>query len=135
MTEEESDFKELEEKYTKVDIKPWKFMKIIDVRTPVYLWCNINVFYDSDKSEFHITNEINFLPKIMFFFIIPFVLLISLFKKDMDPKVELKDFWNLIFHKGSLSHYHVDSRDLVNERNVHKELMKIISKDHPELVI
>ncbi|UOK16771.1 hypothetical protein [Vibrio phage phiKT1024] len=135
MTEEESDFKELEENYTKVDIKPWHFLKIIGVRTPVYLWCNMNIFYDADKGVFHITNEVNFIIKILLFFIIPFVLLVSLAKKDMDPKVELSDFGNLIFHKGSLNQYQVDSNDLVNDKDVYKELIKVVSKKHPELVI
>ncbi|WXB47927.1 hypothetical protein WCWAEYFT_CDS0225 [Vibrio phage VB_VaC_TDDLMA] len=135
MDDRESEFKELEEKYTKVDIKPWHFLKIIDVRTPIHLWCNIHIFYDTENGVFHITNEVNFIPKIILLIILPFVLMMSLFRKDMDPKVELNDFRNLIFNRGTLDHYIISPDDLINDKDVYTELIKFLSKKHPELVI
>lgn len=135
MTEEEEKFKELNEKYFKFKMNPWAFLKIINTRAPMFLWCNIHFFYDSEKDTFHITSEINFLPKIIIVFIIPFVFIISLFRKDMDTKGELLSFWDIVFHRGSLTHYTVEPNERVNEKDIHKELIKIIAKNHPELVI
>lgn len=135
MTEEEEKFKELNEKYFKFKMNPWVFLKIIESRVPMFLWCNLHFFYDSEEDIIRITSEINFIPKIIIVFIIPFVFIISLFIKDMDTKDEMVSFWNIIFHRGSLTTYVVEPNEKVNEKDIHKEMIQIIAKKHPELVI